>query len=61
MVSAYLADALRDPTTELKELFAKNATSVDFPQDVVSHFSTVFNSDLAFKQVCHESHVESVE
>ena len=51
MVSAYLTDALRDPTGELQELYA-SSTSEDFPAEVTKHFSHVFEKDEAFRQVC---------
>ncbi|TCD63889.1 hypothetical protein EIP91_004798 [Steccherinum ochraceum] len=50
MVSAYLADALRDPTGELQELYT-NTTSDDFPAEVVKHFTRVFEKDEAFRQI----------
>lgn len=52
MVSAYRADALRDPTTELKELFTLHSLASDFPMQVTHHFSNVFGSDEAFAEVC---------
>lgn len=53
MVSAYLADALRDPSSELQELFTSASSSAtDFPQLVANHFSRVFRTDDAFQQVC---------
>lgn len=51
MVSAYLADALRDPTAELRELYSKCASSQDFPSEVASHFSLVFAAADAFSEV----------
>ena len=42
---------MRDPTAELKELYSTRSSSVDFPQDVSRHFSSVFASDEAFKEV----------
>ncbi|KAJ3553347.1 hypothetical protein NM688_g3664 [Phlebia brevispora] len=51
MVSAYLADALRDPTSEIKELYATHDPSKDFVQLVVNHFSKVFSSDAAFEEI----------
>ena len=51
MVSAYRADALRDPTSELRELFAAHAAASDFPAEVSRHFSTVFSSEEAFAEV----------
>ncbi|KAK7693128.1 hypothetical protein QCA50_002694 [Cerrena zonata] len=54
MVSAYLVDALRDPTGELKELFS-NTTSApqaaNFPLTVAAHFSRVFERSDAFRQI----------
>lgn len=51
MVSAYLVDALKDPTSELEELYARTSSSVDFPSEVARHFSTVFSADHAFSEV----------
>ncbi|EKM55766.1 uncharacterized protein PHACADRAFT_95582 [Phanerochaete carnosa HHB-10118-sp] len=51
MVSAYRADALRDPTAELKELFAAHSTVQDFASQVTRHFSSVFSSDGAFSEI----------
>ena len=51
MVSAYVADALRDPTGELKELYTKRDPSVDFAKTVADHFSRVFGVDTALRQV----------
>ena len=51
MVSAYLSDALRDPTGELQELYA-SSTSDDFPAEVTKHFARVFEKNEAFNQVC---------
>lgn len=51
MVSAYLVDALRDPTGELQELF-RNTSQIDsFPTTVAVHFSRVFERSDAFKEV----------
>lgn len=51
MVSAYRTDALRDPTAELRELFAAHASSQNFVAEVTRHFSSVFSSDEAFAEV----------
>lgn len=51
MVSAYLADALRDPTAELRELYTTRDPSADFAKTVADHFSRVFSADTAFTQV----------
>ncbi|KAI0340694.1 hypothetical protein BDW22DRAFT_1486089 [Trametopsis cervina] len=51
MVSAYLADALRDPTAELNDLYTKSSLSADFPSEVARHFSAVFASDDAFREI----------
>ncbi|KAH8102871.1 mini-chromosome maintenance replisome factor-domain-containing protein [Cristinia sonorae] len=50
MVSAYLADALRDPTGELQELYTQSPFD-NFPAEVAKHFSRVFERDEAFKQI----------
>ena len=50
MVSAYLADALRDPTLELQELYIRTPASQDFPSEVSRHFSKVFSADDAFRE-----------
>lgn len=52
MVSAYLVDALRDPTVELQDLFTSASSSAtEFPQLVANHFSRVFRTETAYKQV----------
>ncbi|KAI0085418.1 mini-chromosome maintenance replisome factor-domain-containing protein [Irpex rosettiformis] len=51
MVSAYFADALRDPTSELQELYARASTSQDFPSEVARHFSRVFSTDDTFREI----------
>ncbi|GJE86827.1 mini-chromosome maintenance complex-binding protein [Phanerochaete sordida] len=51
MVSAYRTDALRDPTAELKELFATHESAHDFAPEVTRHFSTVFSSSEAFAEI----------
>lgn len=51
MVSAYRTDALRDPTAELRELFAAHASLHDFAPQVTKHFSSVFSSDDAFAEI----------
>ena len=53
MVSAYRADALRDPTSELRELFTARDAAADFSAQVSRHFSTVFASQEAFAEVRH--------
>ncbi|KAI0811039.1 putative alanine racemase-domain-containing protein [Irpex lacteus] len=51
MVSAYLADALRDPTSELQQLYTRTASTQDFPSEVTRHFSGVFSTDDAFREI----------
>ncbi|KAJ3482504.1 hypothetical protein NLI96_g6944 [Meripilus lineatus] len=52
MVSAYLVDALRDPTVELQDLFTSASSSAtEFPQLVANHFSRVFRTETAYKQI----------
>ncbi len=52
MVSAYLVDALRDPTGGLQDLFTSASSSgTDFPQAVANHFARVFKVETAFQQV----------
>ncbi|KAI0075471.1 hypothetical protein K474DRAFT_1664215 [Panus rudis PR-1116 ss-1] len=50
MVSSLLADALRDPTEQLQGLYA-SSSSVDFPRVVSEHFSRVFKTAEAFKEI----------
>lgn len=52
MVSAYRADALRDPTAELRELFSAHSAEDDFTAHVTRHFTDVFSSNDAFTEVC---------
>lgn len=53
MVSAYRADALRDATGELRDLFSSHKPGEldGFPQAVSSHFSRVFQASEAFKEI----------
>ncbi|CAL1703945.1 unnamed protein product [Somion occarium] len=51
MVSAFRADALRDPTEELKELYTTATSRDDFPAVVAAHFCRVFHSSDAFKEI----------
>ena len=51
MVSAYRVDALRDPTSELRNLFTEHTSSQDFATEVTRHFSNIFSSDEAFMEV----------
>ena len=56
MVSAYRVDALRDPTGELKELFADRSLRDNFPAAVATHFTRVFQRPDAFNEVCPNFH-----
>lgn len=58
MVSAYLADVLRDPTAGLNDLYTKSSASSGFPCEVAHHFSMVFSSDDAFTEVNAPLHSE---
>jgi hypothetical protein len=51
MVSSLLADALTDPTAVLHDLFQSSNNIDGFPETVSSHFSQVFSSLDAFKEV----------
>lgn len=57
MVSAYRTDALRDPTLELRDLFASSSSleEDDFAAQVTRHFSHVFSADDAFAEVSEDN------
>ena len=58
MVSANLADALRDPTSQLRELFHVTGHEArDFPAVVTRHFAGIFVSDDAFQEVKRLSYI----
>lgn len=51
MVSSELVDALNNPTKAIKDLYDPTKPTDTFPQTVSNHFSSVFQSPEAFKEV----------
>lgn len=51
MVSSLLVDAINNPSSALEELYESATPEPDFPAQVSTHFSKIFNTLDAFQQV----------